>query len=80
MTEKNSNCYQFLSRNGLIISVLAGVAVGFAFGFGLRVLEPSSDAITWIGKLLSCKDHKQTIDRLFPIYKMKRVNSLLDPI
>ena len=53
MTEKNSNCYQFLSRNGLIISVLAGVAVGFALGFGLRVLEPSGDAITWIGKLLS---------------------------
>lgn len=53
MTGKNSNCYQFLSRNGLIISVLAGVAVGFALGFGLRVLEPSGDAITWIGKLLS---------------------------
>ena len=73
MSEKNSNCYQFLSRNGLIISVLAGVAVGFAFGFGLRVLEPSGDAITWIGKLLSCKYHKQTIGRLFPISNMKNI-------
>ncbi|XP_048781372.2 excitatory amino acid transporter-like [Ostrea edulis] len=49
MNKKHSNCYKFLSRNGLIVSVLVGVAVGFAFGFGLRDLEPSADAITWIG-------------------------------
>lgn len=49
MTEKSSTCYDFLSRNSLIISVLIGVGVGFAFGFGLRVVEPSSDALTWIG-------------------------------
>jgi hypothetical protein len=50
MTKKHSSCYKFLSRNGLIVSVLVGVAVGFAFGFGLREVEPSDDAITWIGK------------------------------
>lgn len=53
MNKKHSNCYKFLSRNGLIVSVLVGVAVGFAFGFGLRDLEPSADAITWIGRF--CK-------------------------
>ncbi|XP_052714335.1 excitatory amino acid transporter-like [Crassostrea angulata] len=49
MTDHQSKCFGFLSRNALIISVLIGVAVGFAFGFGLRLLEPSSDALTWIG-------------------------------
>ncbi|XP_061197901.1 excitatory amino acid transporter 2-like [Saccostrea echinata] len=49
MNVKHSNCYEFLSRNGLIISVLVGVVVGFALGFGLRVVEPSNDALTWIG-------------------------------
>ncbi|XP_062587358.1 excitatory amino acid transporter 1-like, partial [Saccostrea cucullata] len=49
MNAKHSNCYEFLSRNGLIISVLVGVGVGFALGFGLRVVEPSDDALTWIG-------------------------------
>lgn len=49
MTEKRSTCYDFLSRNCLIISVLIGVGVGFAFSFGLRVVEPSDDAQTWIG-------------------------------
>eukprot|EP00105_Crassostrea_gigas_P008592 XP_011423206.1 PREDICTED: putative sodium-dependent excitatory amino acid transporter glt-6 [Crassostrea gigas] len=49
MNNNRSKCVRFLSRNALIISVLIGVAVGFAFGFGLRTLEPSSDALTWIG-------------------------------
>ncbi|XP_056014300.1 excitatory amino acid transporter-like isoform X2 [Ostrea edulis] len=47
--KKHSKCYEFLSRNGLIISVLAGVVVGIVFGLSLRVVEPSDDAITWIG-------------------------------
>ncbi|XP_022339439.2 neutral amino acid transporter A-like [Crassostrea virginica] len=49
MDYQQCKCYQFLSRNGLIISVLIGVALGFAFGFGLRPLAPSDDVITWIG-------------------------------
>lgn len=49
MNNNRSKCVRFLSRNALIISVLIGVAVGFAFGFGLRPLEPSTDALTWIG-------------------------------
>ncbi|XP_056014314.1 neutral amino acid transporter A-like isoform X2 [Ostrea edulis] len=49
MNIKSSKCYKFLSRNGLIVSVLVGVAVGFALGFGLRGVGPSDDAITWIG-------------------------------
>ncbi|XP_052717714.1 excitatory amino acid transporter-like [Crassostrea angulata] len=49
MNDHRSKCFGFLSRNALIISVLIGVVVGFAFGFGLRSVEPSSDALTWIG-------------------------------
>jgi hypothetical protein len=47
--ENHSKCYEFLSGNALIISVLAGVVVGIVFGFSLRAVEPSDDVITWIG-------------------------------
>ncbi|XP_022335624.2 excitatory amino acid transporter 2-like isoform X1 [Crassostrea virginica] len=49
MDHQRSKCYKFLFDNGLIITVSIGVALGFAFGLGLRHLTPSNDAITWIG-------------------------------
>ncbi|XP_062615329.1 excitatory amino acid transporter 2-like [Saccostrea cucullata] len=48
MNGKHSKC-AFLRRNSLIISVLIGVALGFVIGFGVRVVEPSENAIIWIG-------------------------------
>ena len=69
MEHQRSKCYKFLFDNGLIITVSIGVALGFAFGLGLRHLTPSNDAITWIGKgflsvLCSIDDnqiHKHTV-------------------
>ena len=69
MEHQRSKCYKFLFDNGLIITVLIGVALGFAFGLGLRHLTPSNDAITWIGKgffsFFSCSVddhiHKHTV-------------------
>ena len=39
-----------LKGNVLMILTLVGVALGFAIGFGIRPLNPSTDALLWIGK------------------------------
>ena len=39
-----------LRRNMLMMLTLVGVVIGFTIGFGIRPLNPSRDALLWIGK------------------------------
>ncbi|KAL8572800.1 hypothetical protein ACOMHN_024976 [Nucella lapillus] len=45
----SGRCGKILHANLLVILTLAGVVVGFLLSFGLRTLQPSVDAIIWIG-------------------------------
>lgn len=38
-----------LRVNALLLFVLLGIGVGLALGFGLRKIQPSEEAIMWIG-------------------------------
>ncbi|KAK7098760.1 excitatory amino acid transporter-like [Littorina saxatilis] len=42
-------CRDFLRVNLLVILTVVGVIVGFIVGFGIRTLQPSQDAVIWIG-------------------------------
>jgi hypothetical protein len=54
--------------NALLLFVLLGIGAGLALGFGLRKVQPSEDAIMWIGMwiiytfYLACK---------FPVVKIE---------
>jgi len=48
--ENKRSCLQLLKENLLVVTTLLGAAVGFSIGFGVRSLQPSEDAIMWIGK------------------------------
>lgn len=43
----------YLKQNAVLLLTLLGVVLGFAIGFGVRELNPSDDALMWIGKIRS---------------------------
>lgn len=47
MGSKVTTC---LRREALLLLTLLGVCVGFVIGFGLREVDPSDDALMWIGE------------------------------
>ena len=44
-----TSCKAILAENAVLLLTLVGVVLGFAIGFGVRELEPSQDALMWIG-------------------------------
>ncbi|KAJ8299092.1 hypothetical protein KUTeg_023152 [Tegillarca granosa] len=46
---KCKNCGSCVKDNILVFLVLIGAVSGFAIGFGVRPLEPSSDEVLWLG-------------------------------
>ena len=53
MTPLWTRVKRFVRRDGLMLLILIGMVLGFAIGFGIRELNPSKDALMWIGKFRS---------------------------
>ncbi|KAK3104137.1 hypothetical protein FSP39_024686 [Pinctada imbricata] len=46
---KTGKCLKLIKDNLLVLLTMVGVGLGFALGFGVRSLDPSKDAIMWLG-------------------------------
>lgn len=58
----SNRCVKCLCQNRFMLTIIAGVAIGFAIGFGLRALpEISVELKTWICKCLLCLVHLEVI-------------------
>lgn len=55
MAMDDNRCKLFIKSNLLVLLTLVGVIVGFVAGLGLRELNPSKDAVMWIGKFWQLK-------------------------
>ena len=40
----------YIRKDALMYFILLGIIVGFVVGFGIRNLNPSKDALMWLGK------------------------------
>ena len=47
---RSAPCKTLLKENAVLVLTLIGVVLGFAVGFGVRELNPSDDALMWIGQ------------------------------
>ncbi|KAK7484827.1 hypothetical protein BaRGS_00023870 [Batillaria attramentaria] len=48
-TSRDRGIRRYLKENAVLLLTFIGVVVGFAVGFGVRELDPSPDALMWIG-------------------------------
>lgn len=44
-----SKITKFIGQNLMLILTFAGIIIGFSLGFGIREINPSNDALLWIG-------------------------------
>ena len=49
-TGRSAPCKSLMKENIVLFLTLAGVVLGFAIGFGVRELNPTADALMWIGQ------------------------------
>ena len=49
-SSKGGKCVRFMKDNIIMMLTFLAVVLGFAIGFGLREVDLSDDALTWIGR------------------------------